>query len=104
MAKTRLWRVSCYNKIMNEIIISLIGFAGVLVGAIFGYAGKSRKNAVIEAKEKQETKDLVNNLYEEMSEIKKKLDLHNHYAEKLGDIEKTIACICKDIEFLKKGK
>lgn len=89
---------------MNEnILISLIGFAGVLVGAIFGYAGKSRKNAILDAKEKQETKDLIEDLFDEMIEIKKKLDLHNHYAEKLGDIDKKIAVMSKDIEYLKKG-
>lgn len=89
---------------MNEnVLISLIGFAGILVGAIFGYAGKSRKNAIIEAKEKQEFKDLINNLYEELNEVKRKLDIHNHYAEKLGDIDKKIAIMSKDIEYLKKG-
>lgn len=36
--------------------------------------------------------------------IEKKLDIHNGYAEKFGDIQKDIAVVKKDIEYLRKEK
>lgn len=86
----------------NEIIISLIGFAGVCCGGLFGYLGRTKKQAVIDAKREQEQADNMNMILDEMREIKKRLDQHNHYAEKIGDIDKSIISIKKDIEYLRK--
>lgn len=86
----------------NEIIVALIGFAGVCVGAIFGYMGRMKKQAIIDAKREQEQNDNMNIILGEMKEIKKRLDQHNHYAEKIGDIDKSIISIKKDIEYLRK--
>lgn len=48
---------------------------------------------------------------DELDGIKKRLDTHNHYAEKFGSVEKTmglmqkdIVIMQKDIEYIKKGK
>lgn len=87
----------------SDIFISMIGFAGVVVGALFGYLGKSKKRSILEAKREQEQSDLFKNIFEEMNDIKKKLDQHNHYAEKFGEIEKAIIAIKKDIEYIRKG-
>lgn len=87
----------------SDIFISIIGFAGVVVGALFGYLGKSKKHSILEAKREQEQSDLFKNIFEEMNDIKKKLDQHNHYAEKFGEIEKAIIAIKKDIEYIRKG-
>lgn len=87
---------------MNEIIIALIGFAGVCSGGLFGYLGRTRKHSIAEAKKEQEQKDLFGKIFEEMSEIKKRLDTHNQYAEKFGEIEKSIVSIKKDIEYIRK--
>lgn len=89
---------------MNEIIIALIGFAGVTVGALFGYLGKNKKQAIKEARRDQNYQDLINKLFEEMKEIKQRLDEHNNYAEKIGGIEKSIISISKDIEYIRKGE
>ena len=86
----------------NEIIISLIGFAGVLVGGIFGYLGRSRKQAIIDARREQKQNDNWKRVLEEMTGIKQRLDQHNKYAEKFGDIEKSITAIKKDIEYLRR--
>lgn len=85
-----------------EILTSLIGFAGVCVGAIFGYLGKSRKHATQEAKREQEHNDKLDRLFEELREVKIRLDEHNHYAEKIGGIERKIAVMQKDIEYIRK--
>ena len=88
----------------NEIIVSLIGFAGVCVGALFGYMGNMRKHAAQEARRDQQQKDRWTKVLEEMSEIKKRLDQHNKYAEKFADIDKSLVSIKKDIEYIRKEK
>jgi len=88
----------------NEIIVSLIGFAGVCVGALFGYMGKSRKRAAEEARRDQQQKDRWTKVLEEMGEIKQRLDQHNKYAEKFADIDKSLVSIKKDIEYIRKEK
>lgn len=88
----------------NEIIVSLIGFAGVCVGALFGYMGKSRKRVAEEARRDQQQKDRWTKVLEEMTQIKERLDQHNKYAEKFADIDKSLVSIKKDIEYIRKEK
>lgn len=88
----------------NEIIVSLIGFAGVCVGTLFGYMGKSRKRAAEEARRDQQQKDRWTKVLEEMTQIKERLDQHNKYAEKFADIDKSLVSIKKDIEYIRKEK
>ena len=83
-------------------MISIIGFAGVCVGAIFGYMGKSRKHAAQDAKREQEQRDLFTQLFKTLEDVKRRLDEHNHYAEKFGEIKLDIAGIKKDIEYIRK--
>lgn len=89
---------------MNEIIIALIGFAGVTVGALFGYLGKNKKQAIKEAIRDQEKADQLEKLFDELHEVKIRLDEHNHYAEKIGCIERSIAVMQSDIEYIRKDK
>lgn len=83
-------------------MISIIGFAGVCVGALFGYMGKSRKHAAQDAKREQEQRDLFTQLFKALEDVKKRLDEHNHYAEKFSEIKLDIAGIKKDIEYIRK--
>lgn len=90
---------------MSEgIVIALIGLITTLVGAIIGYFTSVKKNAVKEAKREQEQADLFKRLFDETDGIKKRLDTHNKYAEKFGDIEKSIVAIKKDIEYIRKAQ
>ena len=72
------------------------------MGAIFGYMGKSRKHAVQDAKHEQEQRDLFSQLFKALEDVKRRLDEHNHYAEKFGEIKLDIAGIKKDIEYIRK--
>lgn len=96
--------ILCYNENMNEVIIALIGFAGAVVGSLFGYLGKSKKQAINDARREQSYHDMINKIFDEMKEIKQRLDEHNNYAEKIGGIEKSIISISKDIEYIRKDK
>lgn len=86
----------------NEVLIALIGLASATVGAVFGYLGNSRKQAVINAQREQEQQDQLNSIKAWMIRVDKKLDEHNGYAKKFADSSKDIALIQKDIEYLKK--
>lgn len=87
-----------------NIIIAIIGLVGTVVGALLGYFGKTKKQAIEDARREQEQADFMKEIKNEMVEIKKKLDTHNHYAERIGRIEKSIVSIEKDISFLGKAK
>lgn len=88
----------------TEIIVSLIGFAGIVVGAIIGYFSSVKKNAVIEAKREQEQADNFKQIFKRFDGVDKRLDEHNHYAEKFSEIANSMTAMQKDIEYLKKGK
>ena len=85
----------------TEIIVSLIGFAGIVVGAIIGYFTSVKKNAVIEAKREQEQADNFKQIFKRFDAVDKRLDEHNHYAEKFNDVAKSMIAMQKDIEYLK---
>lgn len=89
---------------ITQIIIALIALTSSVIGAILGYMGRTKKQAVNEAKREQNQADLFSRLFTEMGDIKKRLDTHNKYAEKFGEIEKSIAVIKKDIEYIRKDK
>ena len=88
----------------SDIFIALIGFAGICVGAIFGYLGRTKKHAVMDAKREQEQQDSFSKVFEEMKKINKKLDEHNHYAMRFEEIDKILVAIKKDIEYIRKDK
>ena len=87
-----------------KIIVALIALSGTIMGIIVGYITKSKKQAIIDAKREQKQNDLFEHLFDEMNEIKKRLDTHNKYAEKFGEVEKSLTAIKKDIEYLRKEK
>lgn len=98
----------CYNKLMNDvqakIIVALIGLLGTILGILGGFYARSKKQAIEEAKREQNQADQFDKLFTEMNNIKKRLDTHNKYAEKFGEIEITLAGIKKDIEYIRKEK
>ena len=87
-----------------KIIVAIIALISALLGALLGYIGKSKKQAIEEAKREQSQADLFERLFSEMKAIKQRLDLHNKYAEKFSSIEKSMINMQKDIEYLRKGK
>lgn len=92
------------NDVQAKIIVALIGLLGTILGILAGFYGRSRKNAIEEAKREQQQADLFKSIFQEMEEIKKRLDLHNRYAEKFSEVNETIISIKKDIEYIRKEK
>ena len=84
---------------MNELIITIIPAIASVIGAVIAARSavdkKAREDDIKNAQREQRQQD-------QLEEIKRKLDIHNGYAEKLGDIQLDIAGIHKDIEYLRK--
>lgn len=90
---------------MSEaVIVGLISVAGsVIVQLIVSFTKSQETNAKMAAHEQKQA-DALDALKEELTEVKKRLDQHNGYAEKFANATKDIALIQKDIEYLKKQK
>lgn len=87
-----------------KIIVTIITLLGTLIGVAVGYYSKSKKQSIMDAQREQKQMDSFAKVFDEMTEIKKRLDTHNKYAEKFGDIEKSIIAIKKDIQYIRKDK
>lgn len=85
---------------MNEAIIiatipAIASVIGAFIAARSAVDKKTHEDDIKDAQREQRQQD-------QLEEIKRKLDIHNGYAEKLGDIQLDIASIHKDIEYLRK--
>lgn len=92
------------NENAVKIIVAIIGLVGSLFGVMVGYFTTVKKQSIENVRREQEQKDQFERLFSEMNEVKKRLDEHNHYAEKFGRIEQSIISISKDVEYLRKDK
>ena len=81
---------------MVEIWCSIIAALGGVLGAWLAVQKGRREDAIKDAQREQRQAD-------RLESIEKKLDEHNGYAEKLGDISKAMVAMQKDIEYLKKN-
>lgn len=80
---------------MSEaIIVALITGGVTLAGNLLANRSARKKDAVEQARRDQEFKDKLDSL-------EKKVDEHNGYAKRFGEIEKAIVKIDTNIEFIK---
>lgn len=83
--------------VMNEtIIVALITGIASVIGNYFIMLKNKKESEIKDAIREQKQAD-------RLDAIEHKLDIHNGYAEKLGDISITMVQMQKDIEYLKKG-
>lgn len=79
----------------SAIIVGILAVLGSYLGNVALTRRKTREDAIKDA-EREATQ------LERMKSIERKLDEHNHYAEKLASIEKSMISMQKDIEYLRK--
>ena len=86
------------------LISGILAVVGSFVGNYAMSLKKSREDAIKEAEREQAQKDQIES-------IKKRLDDHNHYAEKfaknsekLADVDIKLAQLQKDVEYLKSDR
>ena len=87
------------STIINAIISGVV----TLIVAYFGYLKIHKDNEVKDAIREQKQIDRLDRIEEKITNLTKKVDIHNGYAEKFGQISEDIMLIKKDIEYLKKG-
>lgn len=86
-----------YNEGMdNTIVVALITGVCSVIGQYFISLKKSKEEKILDTQREQKQSD-------RLDAIEHKLDIHNGYAEKLGEISVSMAKMQKDIEYLKKG-
>lgn len=90
---------------MNEAVLVAIitGFFSVL-GNAFISRKKSQEDAVKDAQREQRQLDRLERIEEKMSSLEHKVDIHNGYAEKFGEIATRMTSMAKDIEYMKGKK
>lgn len=85
---------------MDDLVIKIIGSVIAIVTLIITLLKIYRH--YVEREQKQQ--DNSERIFAELDGIKQRLDEHNHYAEKFGNVEKMMISMSKDIEYLKKGR
>lgn len=80
------------------VIIAIITGICAAIVAIIGQWGLLRKNRAEDAAEQARLDERTSN---RLDAIEKKLDIHNGYAEKFGEIQVSLAVIRGEIETLK---
>ena len=84
-------------QLLGTIITAVAGITGAYLAVRKGNQEQEIKNAQRE----QRQSDRLDNIDEKITTLERKVDIHNGYAEKLGDISKNMAVMAKDIEYLK---
>lgn len=92
------------ESVIGPLISGALAVLGSFVGNYAISLKKSREAAIKDAEREQEQKD-------QLKSINKRLDEHNHYAEKfaenskkLADVDIKLAQLQKDIEYLKSDR
>lgn len=86
---------------LTTIIVALITSLGGVVGAYLAVQKGNRESEIKDAQREQRQSDRLDRIDERICSLEKKVDIHNGYAEKLGDISISMTAMSKDIEYLK---
>ena len=83
------------ESIAVAVITGVLAVFGTWVGNVSVSRKKTREDAIRDARRDQELKD-------KLDRLEKKVDEHNGWGEKFGEIKKDIAVIKTEIEILRK--
>lgn len=85
----------------TQIIVAIISCLGGIIGAFLAVRKGNRESEIKDAQREQRQSDRLDRIDEKISNLEHKVDIHNGYAEKFGDIAKQMTAMAKDIEYLK---
>jgi hypothetical protein len=85
----------------DAVLGALIGAFSAIVIQILVNRQAQKQNDIKIAVRNQKLDDQFSLIQTRLSEVEHKLDIHNGYAEKFGEINTSIALIQKDISYLK---
>lgn len=86
---------------ITSIVVALISATGGVLGAAMAVRRGNRETEIKDALREQRQTDRLDRIDEKIAGLSKKVDVHNGYAEKFGEVAKNMAVMAKDIEFLK---
>ena len=88
----------------STITTSIITGVVAIIVAYLSYLKIYKQHKIDDAIREQRQIDHLDKIDEKIAALTKKVDEHNHYAEKLGSIAISLAAMSKDIEYLKTSK
>ena len=83
------------------IIVAIITSFGGIIGAYLAVQKGNRESEIKDAQREQRQADRLDRIDERIESLEKKVDIHNGYAEKFGEIATSMTALSKDIEYLK---
>ena len=89
---------------LTPIIVALITSFGGVLGAYLAVQKGNRESEIKDAQREQRQSDRLDRIDERIGNLEKKVDIHNGYAEKFGEIANSMTALSKDIEYLKNRK
>lgn len=95
-----------HNRIMDissatSIIVALISSLGGIIGAYLAVQKGNREQDIKDAQREQRQSDRLESIETEMQRLAKKVDEHNEYGRKFGEVATSLVAMAKDIEYLK---
>lgn len=83
--------------IITTVISAVASIIAAVIGATVAINKKSRSDAIKEAE--REARQSVR-----LESIERKLDIHNGYAEKITDMQRDMAVVKNDIDYIKRNR
>lgn len=91
------------ESVIIATITGVLAVLGSFVGNVAISAKKAREEAIKDAEREQAQKDQLGMILDEQQSIKRRLDEHNHYAEKFAENSKNLAVIQERQENIRKA-
>jgi peptidoglycan hydrolase CwlO-like protein len=85
----------------TPIIVALISSVGGIIGAYLAVQKGNRERDIKDAQREQRQADRLDSIDEKIKRLEKKVDEHNEYGRKFGEVATSLVSMAKDIEYLK---
>ena len=86
----------------TPIIVALISSLSGIFGAYLAVQKGNREQEIKNAQREQKQSDRLDSIDEKMNRLEKKVDEHNEYGRKFGEVATSLVSMAKDIEYLKR--
>lgn len=86
----------------TPIIVALISSVGGIIGAYLAVQKGNRERDIKDAQREQRQADRLDSIDEKIKRLEKKVDEHNEYGRKFGEVATSLVSMAKDIEYLKR--
>ena len=85
-----------------QLLGTIITAVASVTGAYLAVRKGSQEQEINNAQREQRQADRLDSIDEKIKRLEKKVDEHNEYGRKFGEVATSLVSMAKDIEFLKK--